>query len=150
MRAATEFEFDPRMRTEGNEKQIFDPLRKKWVLLQPEEWVRQYYVAYMSIVLDYPLSRMRCEVQVKGAGRPKRADLIIYDRQGEPIMLCEFKAMNVPINEETIFQAARYNHDLNAKFILVANGKQQTVITIDTVNGNHIQTHGLPERAELE
>jgi len=150
MPSSETFEFDPKVRIADGERQIFDPIRKKWMVLLPEEWVRQYYVAYMSQVLGYPVSRMRCEVQVKGAGRPKRADLIIYNRKGEPAMVCEFKAMDVPVNDETIFQAAKYNRDIKAPFVFVANGKQQTLITLNFINGKHITSLELPSRQALE
>ncbi len=104
----------------------------------------------MSHELDYPISWMKCEVEVKGEGRKKRADLIVHDRAGKPLIICEFKAINVPINEETIFQAARYNRDLGAKFVFVANGKEQKLIKLDLEKGNHQYSNDLPTRLELE
>ncbi|MFT4525552.1 MAG: putative type IV restriction endonuclease [Bacteroidia bacterium] len=144
------FDFEPRTRMEGEERQIFDPVRKGWFVLTPEEFVRQFYIAFMSTELGYPISRMGSEVTVKGDGPTKRADLIIYNRAGEAVMVCEFKRMTVPINKETLFQAARYNRDLGAKYVFVANGKEQMLVTLDIENGQHIYTGKLVTKEMLE
>ena len=148
--ATMDFDFNPRTRVDGDERQIFDLVRKGWFVLTPEEFVRQYYISLLSQELDYPISWMKCEVEVKGSGPIKRADLIIHERSGNPWVVCEFKAMNVPINEETVFQAARYNRDLGAPFVLIANGKEQCLIELDMEFGNHKTRAELPSRAELE
>ncbi|MFT4681362.1 MAG: putative type IV restriction endonuclease [Flavobacteriales bacterium] len=144
------FDFEPRTRMEGEERQIFDPVRKGWFVLTPEEFVRQFYIAFMSTELGYPISRMSCEITVKGNGPIKRADLIIYNRAGQPIMICEFKRMNVSIDKETLFQAARYNRDLGAKYVFVANGKEQMLVTLDLEHGQHTYTTHLVAKEMLE
>lgn len=145
-----EFNFEPKVRVENGHRQIFDPVRKGWFVLTPEEFVRQYYIEFMNKHLGYPISWMRCEVEVKGEGRKKRADLIVYDRSGNPAIICEFKAMDVPLSEETVFQAARYNRDLGARSVFIANGKDQRLIKLDLELGNHKVDHDLPPKTDLE
>lgn len=135
---------------EGEERQIFDPVRKGWFVLTPEEFVRQFYIAFMSVKLGYPISRMGSEVTVKGVGPAKRADLIIYNRSGQPAMVCEFKRMTVTLDKETLFQAAKYNRDLGAKYVFVANGKQQMLVILDLANGNHSYSNDLVSKEMLE
>jgi predicted type IV restriction endonuclease len=144
------FEFEPRTRVKGGERQIFDPVRGGWYVLTPEEFVRQFYIDFMSSELGYPISRMACEINVKGNGPAKRADLIIYNRAGQAIMICEFKRMNVPIDKETLFQAARYNRDLGAKYVFVANGKEQMLVTLDLEGGQHSYSSNLVAKEILE
>lgn len=144
------FEFVPRTKLEEGERKIFDPVRKGWFILTPEEFVRQYYIAFMSTELGYPISRMGSEVTVKGDGPAKRADLIIFDRNGQPVMVCEFKRMTVPINKETLFQAARYNRDLGAKYVFVANGSEQMLVILDLENGLHSYSNDLVPKEMLE
>ena len=145
-----QFEFNPKTRVKGEERQIFDPVRKEWFVLTPEEFVRQFYISLLSEQFSYPISWMRCEVEVKGAGRKKRADLIVYNQQGLPFMVCEFKAMDVPVNEETVFQAARYNRDLNARYVLVANGKIEKIIKLDDITGKQSVVMDFPPLKELQ
>ena len=145
-----DFNFEPRTRVEAGERQIFDPVRKGWFVLTPEEFVRQFYIDYMSSELGYPISRMGCEITVKGNGPIKRADLIIYNRAGQAIMICEFKRMNVSIDKETLFQAARYNRDLGAKYVFVANGKEQMLVTLDLEGGQHSYSSNLVAKEILE
>ncbi len=144
------YEFEPKTRLEGTERQIFDPVRKAWFVLTPEEFVRQFYIAFMSTELGYPLSRMGCEITVQGNGPAKRADLIIYNRAGRPAMVCEFKRMTVPIDKETLFQAARYNRDLGARYVFVANGKEQMLVTLDLEKGQHSYSNELIAKELLE
>jgi predicted type IV restriction endonuclease len=93
---------------------------------------------------------MACEINVKGNGPAKRADLIIYNRAGQAIMICEFKRMNVQIDKETLFQAARYNRDLGAKYVFVANGKEQMLVTLDIEGGQHSYSSNLVAKEILE
>lgn len=99
-------------------------VRKKQVVLTPEEWVRQHLVAYLHHDLGHPLSLMKMERQVKGSVRNQRADISIHDRNGKALMLVECKSPKETLNRETFFQAGRYNKHLNAPYLLISNGMQ--------------------------
>ncbi|MCF8256171.1 MAG: type I restriction enzyme HsdR N-terminal domain-containing protein [Flavobacteriales bacterium] len=99
-------------------------VRRKWVVLTPEEWVRQHLTAHLHHGLGHPLSLMRMERQVKGGARTQRADISIHDSQGTALMLVECKAPDEPLNRETLFQAGRYNRHIQAGHLLISNGMQ--------------------------
>lgn len=99
-------------------------VRRKWVVLTPEEWVRQRLLAHLSTDLGYPLSLIRMERAVKGSERSQRADAVIHGRDGRPLMLIECKSADESIDEETLFQAARYNRLIGAPYLLLSNGIQ--------------------------
>ena len=115
-------EFSFRVRAEGQSKQIFDSVRKRFVALTPEEWVRQNLIRYLDEVMGYPQSLMAVERQVAGLAKVQRADLVVYDRTGKPWMIAECKAAHVEIGEDTLLQAARYNLALEVPFFLLTNG----------------------------
>ena len=144
MSLVSNFQFEPKTRLQNGERQIFDPTRGGWFLLTPEEFVRQFYIDLMQTEFGYPISWMKCEVEVKGDGRKKRADLIVCNSIGKPALICEFKSMDVPISEETVFQAARYNRDLGAEYVFVANGKTHRIIQLDQQTGKQKELSSLP------
>jgi len=111
-----------RIKQEGSKQLIFCQVRKKHIVLTPEEWVRQNLISYLNIDLCYPLSLMKIERQVQGGARIKRADLVICTSQGKPQMLVECKAPNEKLSKKTFFQAGRYNRHLNTKLLLISNG----------------------------
>ncbi|MCU0436576.1 MAG: type I restriction enzyme HsdR N-terminal domain-containing protein [Raineya sp.] len=101
---------------------IYDIIRKKYILLSPEEWVRQQWIRWLIEEYQYPKNLMQVERGHHYQNRQKRTDLVIYDRQGMPFMLLECKAMSVTISEKTLEQAAIYNKTLQAKYVTVTNG----------------------------
>ena len=115
-------EFEFAIKTEGQSKQIFDPVRKRFVTLTPEEWVRQHFLRYMTDYRSYPASLLAVEKQVKVNNLNQRADIVAYNRNGKPWLLVECKAPSVSINHDTFLQAARYNLSLNVPFFALTNG----------------------------
>ena len=115
-------EFSFRVRAEGQSKQIFDSVRKRFVALTPEEWVRQNLIRFLDQVMGYPLSLMAVEKKVEGLGKTQRADLVVYNRSGYPWMIAECKASHVEVGEDTLLQAARYNRFLEVPYFLLTNG----------------------------
>jgi hypothetical protein len=113
---------------------VFCLVRKKLVVLTPEEWVRQHLVAYLHNDLNYPLTLMKMERLVKGSLRKQRADISIHDRNGEALMLIECKAPDEALTRETFFQAGRYNQHIHAPFLLISNGMQHYCCRIDSAN----------------
>jgi hypothetical protein len=111
-----------RLKKEDDKQLIFCWVRKRFLVITPEEWVRQNLISFLQLDLSYPLSLMKIERQVKGGARNKRADLIICNTQGEPQVLIECKAPNEKLNKETFFQVGRYNRYINAPLLLISNG----------------------------
>lgn len=101
---------------------IFCRVRKKHLVLTPEEWVRQNLISYLNLDLGYPVSLMKIEKQVKGGNRIKRADLVICDSNGKANMLVECKSPSEKLNRETFFQVGRYNRHISASLLLISNG----------------------------
>ncbi|MFV0290379.1 MAG: type I restriction enzyme HsdR N-terminal domain-containing protein [Mangrovibacterium sp.] len=116
--------FDFRLKNESNKTYIFDEIRQKFIVLTPEEWVRQHFIKYLNEHLHYPASLMNVEGGLKLNGNSYRADLLIYNRNGEPLMLVEFKAASVKISQETFQQISRYNMIYRVPYLLVSNGMQ--------------------------
>lgn len=101
---------------------IFDPLRKKHLVLTPEEWVRQHFVNYLIVELHYPKSLIKLEGGLSYNQLQKRSDIVVFDREAKPWMVIECKAPDVVLNNETLRQASTYNATLRAKYLVVTNG----------------------------
>jgi len=102
--------------------EIFDPVRKKWLLLSPEEWVRQNLVQFLLISKNYPLSLIAIEKEIKLGELRKRCDIVVYNREMQPWMIIECKEMNVSLSEKTLDQILRYHISLPAKYLIISNG----------------------------
>ena len=109
--------------TEKNEKRFVTCLlRKKPVVLTPEEWVRQHVVHYLIAFKSLAQGRLAVEVNLKVNSLSKRADIVYYDKALQPQLIVECKAPEVKLTSETVFQIATYNSQLNSKFLLISNG----------------------------
>jgi hypothetical protein len=113
-----------RLKQEDGKQFIFCQVRKKFLVLTPEEWVRQNLISFLNHDLGYPVSLMKIEREVKGGKPGKRADLIIYDTSGKPELLLECKAPTEKLGKETFFQLGRYNRFINAALLMISNGMQ--------------------------
>lgn len=102
---------------------VWDPLRKKEVALTPEEKVRQSFIVYLRDSLGVPTSLMNSEVFLKYGQKPFRADILVFNRKGEPLMLVECKRPDVLIDEQVLRQALNYHAVLNISFLVLTNGK---------------------------
>ncbi|HEX5624869.1 MAG TPA: type I restriction enzyme HsdR N-terminal domain-containing protein [Saprospiraceae bacterium] len=117
-------------RHSGHPNRLFDPVRKKWVQENPEEWVRQCLVLMLREEYGIPMSRMAVEKQIEVHGLKKRFDLVIYDRLGQPFVLIECKAPEIPIRQALFDQAAVYNFRLKAPYLGITNGHQLILAAI--------------------
>ena len=115
-------EYTFRTKIVEGKKLIFDSIRKKFVALTPEEWVRQNFIQYLIKEKKYPESLMAVEKQILVNGKQRRFDLLIYLRNGQPHLIAEFKAPNVKITQEAFDQVVRYNMALRVERIVVSNG----------------------------
>ena len=110
------------MKDEGAKKMIFDVIRRKYVTLTPEEWVRQHFVHYLIEQLGYPLELLANEVEVTLNGTSKRCDTVLYDRDLKARMIVEYKAADIPITQKVFNQIMRYNMVLHVDYLVVSNG----------------------------
>ncbi len=108
---------------EKGQRFLFDSIRKKWLVLTPEEWVRQHFLQYLVQVQQYPSSFIAVEKTVKLGELNKRFDLLVYDRLHQPWLMVECKAMEVPLTESVLHQILRYNLAIPVPFLVITNGK---------------------------
>lgn len=110
---------------EVNEKQyILDPIRKRWLLLQDEEWVRQNVINYFIKKLEYPLALIAVEKKLIFGELTKRFDMLVYNLQHQPWMLVECKASDVVLSQKTIQQLLNYNLSMPSAYLVITNGRQ--------------------------
>lgn len=103
-------------------QQIFDELRKTWLKLTPEEWVRQNFIQYLVKVVQIPAAYIAVEKQLKLGELTKRFDLLVYDRRHQPFMIVECKAMEVKLDQKVMEQVLRYNISIPVPFLVITNG----------------------------
>jgi len=112
----------PLIRLKSSAHEIFDPYRRKWVRLTPEEWVRQSFLNHLVEALGYPKGRTGVEFQVSYNALVRRTDAVVFDENGKPLIIIECKAHTVEINENVFYQACMYNRELQAKWLFLTNG----------------------------
>lgn len=120
-----------RFKNSENKVAIFDEIRKKFILLTPEEWVRQHVVRYLMEEKKYPKSYINVEKVVKINGMNKRYDVIVFNKDGSIFLLIECKAPEITISQQTFDQIARYNLSLNAQYLMVTNGLNHYFCKVD-------------------
>ena len=114
--------FSFRLKSSENKTHIFDAIRKKFVVLQPEEWVRQHCVQFLIKEKHYPQSLINVEKELRLNNLRKRYDIVVYNPDGSIHLIVECKAPKITINQDTFDQIARYNLTLNATYLMVTNG----------------------------
>lgn len=119
------------MKSEGEKTYIFDVVRKKYLLLTPEEWVRQNFIHYLNKEKKYPLGLMGVEQMVKYNSLKTRADIVMYNTEGKANIIVECKAPDVKITQDTFNQIAKYNSQLKVKHLLVTNGMNHYCCKMD-------------------
>lgn len=113
---------DFRIKKEDGKDFVFDRLRKKWLLLTPEEWVRQNFVQYLLKVKSYPASLIAIEKEMLLGELKKRFDILVYDTNHKPWMMIECKATSVKLDEAVLQQVLRYNISVPVNYIVITNG----------------------------
>ena len=124
---------------------IFDGIRKKYIVLTPEEWVRQHFIHSLITERKYPRSLIRVEGGLLYNSLQKRTDIVVYDRQGEPWMIVECKAPTQPVSAATLVQASVYNSTLRGQFIAVTNGMVHLCAHIDWLERRTTLLDATPE-----
>ncbi len=110
------------IKTKAGKEYIFDELRRLWVRLTPEEWVRQNFLQYIIQVKNYPASLIAVEKEISLGELKKRFDILIYDGDHKPWMIIECKAMKVLLDEKVLHQVLRYNLSVPVRFLIITNG----------------------------
>ncbi|TGV04033.1 type I restriction enzyme HsdR N-terminal domain-containing protein [Flavivirga rizhaonensis] len=126
--------FSFRFKNNENKVSIFDSIRKKFVILQPEEWVRQHCVQYLINNKGYPKSLINVEKELIINSLKKRYDIVVYNSNGSIHLIVECKAPKIVINQDTFDQIARYNLKLNATYLMVTNGLNHYYCQMDFKN----------------
>jgi hypothetical protein len=134
-----------RIKEEENGTYIFDVIRKKFLLLTPEEWVRQHLVHFLVEEKKYPRTIIQLEGGLKLNNLQKRSDILIFNNIGQKIVLIECKAPSVKISQETFDQIARYNFVHQVKWLVVSNGLQHYCCEIDFQQQSYRFVEELPE-----
>jgi len=131
-----------KIKTVEGKEQIFDPIRKRWVRLTNEEWVRQNFINYLIRIKNYPASLISIEKEIVLNEVRKRYDIAVYKNE-KPWLLVECKEMNVPLTENVLHQLLRYNAHVLAAYLVVTNGKQSFGWNIR--DRNFVEIDVLPE-----
>ena len=137
--------FEYALAREGSKVSIFDSIRKKYVILTPEEWVRQHVVNYLVVHRNYPRSLIHIEGGVRYNTLAKRSDLVVYNREGRPWMIIECKAPQVAVDNKTVAQASMYNSTLQAGFLVVTNGLIHHCFNINWTSRQTIRLDDFPD-----
>lgn len=111
-----------KLQKQGDKDMIFDAWRKKYVVLTPEEWVRQNFMAYLTQTLQYPAALIGVEKEILLGPLRKRCDIVVYNRHMQPWMIIECKEMNVPLGQVTLEQVNRYQMVLSSSYLVITNG----------------------------
>lgn len=132
------------IKSNENKTLIFDKLRKKFLVLTPEEWVRQHFVSFLIEEKKYPISLIALEKQLVINNRTKRTDILIFNSLGNPYIIVECKAPSVKITQDAFDQIARYNLKLKADFLVVTNGLTHFFCKMDFENETYIFLKDIP------
>ncbi len=123
--------FDCKIKQVEGKRYIFDSLRRKYVRLSPEEWVRQHIVNLLLTHYAYPKALIRTEGGLTLNQTQKRTDVVVFDRQGLPFLVVECKAPHIPLTQSVFDQIARYNHVHKAPYLVISNGLMHYCCSID-------------------
>ncbi len=135
------------MRDQDGTTEILDSIRKQWLVLTPEEWVRQHTVRYLNEHLGYPAGLTAIEKGFYLNGIPYRADIVCYDRSGAALLAVECKAPEVKLGQMTFDQIGQYNKVILAKYLVVTNGLTHYCVASDLNQGQWRQMGRIPEHS---
>lgn len=138
--------FKYNIKSENNQNFIFDVIRKKFLILTPEEWVRQHFIHFLINHNNYPKNLINCEQGLTYNGRSKRSDILVYDKIGKPFLLIECKAPEINLNQEVVNQVSVYNKKIKAPFLLITNGVKTICWKIE--NNSFTQLKKIPDYPE--
>ena len=141
--------FEIKLRGTKAQPQIFDILRKKYIALTPEEWVRQHFVHFLVEHKGYPAALMANEIQLKVGEKTLRADSVLYSRELKPRMIIEYKAPHIPITQKVFDQISIYTMLLHVDYLVVSNGLQHYMCKMDYNDKKYLFLEDIPDYEEL-
>lgn len=133
-----------RFKSNENKTLIFDIIRKKFVVLTPEEWVRQHTIHFLTSEKKYPISHINVEKQLQLNDTVKRYDIVVFNKDGTIKIIVECKAPSIKTNQQTFDQIARYNLVLKSETLMVTNGLEHFFCTMDFTNKRYLFLKDLP------
>jgi len=128
----------------GRSREIFDPISQKYLVLTPEEWVRQHLIQYLVQEKDVPIGLLRREIPLKINGASLRADLVAYSREGKALIVGECKAPHIRLSQATLDQVGHYNRKLRAGHIIITNGLDHYAYRVDQDLGTTSSVEDVP------
>ena len=134
-----------RFKNSENKVSIFDEIRKKFIILTPEEWVRQHVVQFILLEKKYPKSLINVEKSLKVNGLTKRYDIVVFNPDGSLFLLIECKAPEIKTSQNTFDQIARYNMTLKSQYLMVTNGLNHYFCQMDFENEKYVFLKELPD-----
>ena len=134
-----------RVREKDGRRQIFDFLRRKYVALTPEEWVRQHFVHFLVEHKGYPKGLLQNEMELRVGEKRLRCDTVVYDRQMRPLMIVEYKAPDVELTERVVEQVMAYNSLLQVDYVAISNGRQHFCWRLDYEKREYSQVANIPD-----
>jgi hypothetical protein len=137
--------YEFRIREEGTAFTIFDPVRKKYVALAPEEWVRQHVIQFLVREKKVPATLIKVEASFHLFKTRKRFDIGVFDRNGKALMVVECKGPTVPLSQEVLDQAVRYNMSMKVELLMLTNGFQHFFCRYDLNNSTFCLITDLPD-----
>lgn len=128
---------------------IFDILRRKYVALTPEEWVRQHFIHFLINQKNYPVTLLANEIKLQVGNKTLRADSVLYDRELRPRMIVEYKAPHIPITQKVFDQISTYNMLLHVDYLVVSNGLQHYCCKMDYDNQKYLFLEDIPDYKKI-
>lgn len=141
--------YEPRLSKTETRIDIWDFLRNKWVCLTPEEEVRQHFLHYLVQNKNYPKGLLAVEYSLKVNHLQKRADIVLFNTFGHPVLIVECKAPTIKITQKTFDQIARYNLSLKVDYLIVTNGLEHFCCQLDFVHQQYIFLQEIPDYSQL-
>jgi len=142
--------FELKLRGTKEHPQIFDILRRKYIALTPEEWVRQHFIHYLVEHKGYPASLLANEIPLTIGDKTLRADSVLYSRELQPKMIIEYKAPHIPISQKVFDQITAYNMLLHVDYLVVSNGMEHYICKMDYAGKKYLFLEDIPNYDELE
>lgn len=141
--------FETKIIEKDNSPYIYDILRRKYIALTPEEWVRQHFIHFLTEQKGYPIALLGNEISLNLNGAHRRCDSVLYDRTMRPRMIMEYKAPHVPITQKVFTQIYSYNIVLNVDYLIVSNGLTHYCCKLDYQNRSYTFLKDIPLYKDL-
>ena len=136
--------YNARITNSGGKPKIFDDLRRRYVALTPEEWVRQHFIHYLTEHLGYPASLLANEVELYVGQKKLRCDSVLYGLQAQPLMIIEYKAPTIALSQKVFDQISVYNMLLHVDYLVVSNGLEHYCCKMDYDNQKYLFLNEIP------